>query len=349
MKPYKTACLIIGRNFGDAVILSRHIEYLSGSGFADRIIIWTRPRLAFLFDSIPHCQTIVSEFPLGTSKNFGVKKWLPFLEAMLRIRKLSPDVSIDFVGDFRERLLARFVGSINHKYLAWDVEHPMRRSVRNPFGIGSPLIVVPQTTPSVYAAQEQFVESLTGRASLIPPRRENSKITRTSGPSMRVGIHPFASQPSRMWPGSNWYELVAQLIAMGCSVTAFAAPDERPALLKMLGAQRDAVRIVTAPMPEFAKEVTDLDLLIGHDSFSVHVASRFQVAVIMIAGSGDYRIWTPPGAVALAHSGGCSIWPCHNKPNCVGTTREFACIQSVSVAEVKDAVENLRVRMKSAL
>ena len=96
---YETACLIIGRNLGDAVIQSQFFNELIRRKFAKRYIVWTRPQVAFLFESIPECTVITSPFPVGTSKQFDRKGLQQFITAVGVLRNQRPMVTLDLIEE----------------------------------------------------------------------------------------------------------------------------------------------------------------------------------------------------------------------------------------------------------
>src|ERR1700733_8453730 len=69
----RLACLIVAHNLGDAVIQSRFLALLAAAGYARNYLVWTRPQVAFLFEDVPDCRIVCSQFPIGTDKQFGVR------------------------------------------------------------------------------------------------------------------------------------------------------------------------------------------------------------------------------------------------------------------------------------
>src|SRR3569833_422985 len=66
------ACLICARNLGDAAIQSGFLRQLAARGYAQRYLVWTRPQIAFLFEQIPACEVVGSQFPVGFFLLFGL-------------------------------------------------------------------------------------------------------------------------------------------------------------------------------------------------------------------------------------------------------------------------------------
>ena len=344
MSRERLACLIAGRNLGDIVILSGTLRDLVAAGYAERYLVWTRPQMAGVFRGIRGCEVICSAFPVGTRKEFGASALLKWASVIARIRAMRPSVSIDFVGDFRERLFGRLTGSERHLHIGWDRHHPHNHLIRNPFGPGHPLVTVPADVPNVYDAHRLMVRSLTGKdpASARDPGRPGSG-SASSGAPYRVGLHPFASQACKRWPGERWAGLASALLDSGCAVVAFSAPGEREALEAMFAGLEGRVAMASGSMDQFADAVASLDLMIGLDSFSVHLAHRLGVPSITINAGTPAELWAVPSGRTLAASGGCAHYPCYNVAPCRGTAYENACVNAVGEAEVLAAVEHFRL------
>ena len=336
-RPERLACLIVAHNLGDAVIQSRFFERLVDSGYAERYLVWTRPQAAFLFKSIANCDIICSQFPVGTNKQFGVREMLRFLACAWRVRRLRPTVTIDLIGDARDRWFARLAGSRRHIFPGWAPGHPFRRLIRNPLGSGKPAIVIPASTANVYEAQQLLLASL-----VVGTRSANGRIAEASpkprAPVRRVGIHPFASQACKFWPADNWRRLMRLLLQDELiQVTAFGAPGERRELENLMAEFGSRVTIITSSLNEFALHVAKLDVMVGLDSFSVHMAERQGVRSVLINAGNPSTLWAAPGGRTLATSGGCGHYPCFNVPKCEGTPKEYACVRAVTVEAVADA------------
>lgn len=335
----RLACLIVARNLGDAVIQSHFLRALAARGYASQYLVWTRPQVAFLFRDIEHCEVVGSQFPVGTNKQFGGLEVGRFLRAAWRIRHRRPSVTLDLIGDLRERCFARLVGSPRHLHIGWAAGHPFARIIRNPLGPGRPAVTVPVNRANVYEAHELMLDALMP----CPPAGGSNPGTPVSVKSrLRVGLHPFASQQCKLWPPESWRQLVRELLDRGAEVVVFSAPVERQSMLELLGDLRERVTLVAESLESFARRTATLDVLIGLDSFSVHMARRQGVRSITINAGNPPELWAVPAPLGrtLAGSGGCPHYPCFNVPKCVGTTNEYACVKSISVDQVLQAIDS---------
>lgn len=333
---HELACLIVGRNLGDAVIQSLFMRGLIERGFARRYIVWTRPQVAFLYEGLPDCELVTSQFPVGTSKQFDRQGALGFLAAVRQLRRLRPTVSLDLVGDVRERLFARLIGSRRHLHIGWASGHPFAQIIRNPLGTGGPAHVVPADRANVYLAHADFLDALTGGA--CQAGGSSPSRLRPKGERLHIGLHPFASQDCKLWPDAHWQSLAAQLQQTGATLTAYGAPSERPRLEALFGALPEPVRLVTQSIKSFADDVAGLDLMIGLDSFSVHMAERQGLPSVMLNACNHRSLWQPPHGTVLSESGGCKDYPCMNVPTCEQGEARHVCIQSISVDAVLRAL-----------
>lgn len=336
----RLACLIVARNLGDAVIQSGVLKKIIQRDYAERYIVWCRPQVAFLFKDLEQTETVCSQFPVGTSKQFGWDALILFINAVKKIRSLNPSVSLDLIGDFRERAFARLLGTDCHRHIGWQSGHPFLSLIRNPLGQGSPFYIAPAAVCNIYSAYDRFVDTLAGEEiGFIKPATPCGS-SRMEG-KKRVGLHPFASLDCKLWPKERWLDLAENLIENSYEVTAFGSPSERAELVSIFDRVKDKIEFVTVDLQQFGKVVSCLDLLIGLDSFSVHMAERMGVKSVMINAGNDPVIWAPPGAVVLGSSGGCRNYPCFNKPRCRRGQNRFACINSISVEMVAGVAKEM--------
>ncbi len=337
MIPPRVLCFITPRNLGDITLGSTFFRELAACEYADEYIVWTRPGTAFLFDDIPGCRVVMSNFPIGTSKNFGAAAALQLIRSVREIRRLRPTLTMDLTGDFRERFLGRLIGPQPHLHPGWAENHSFKRMNRNPFGEGTPTVVVPANVTNVYDSHRLLLEHLVGARRPCRTGKTTAPDAQPS-PTFAIGLHPFASQACRLWPEESWTQLAAQLLDSGAIVSAFGAPSERSKLEALFGNLGGRVRLVTESLPDFAAALSRLDLLVGLDSFSIHMAENVGTATVFINGANNPALFSPPHAEVVASSGGCTAWPCYNKPTCVGGASEYACIRSIDVDRVRDAI-----------
>jgi heptosyltransferase III len=336
----RLACLISARNLGDAAAHSSVLAELVSRRFADAYLVWTKPALAFLFEGIGGCEVLTSPLPVGSGNAFRASDVRPLLRMARQVRQRQPDVTLDLVGDVRERWLARLAGSRRHVHIGWAAGHPFNRIIRNPFGRGNPAVSVPLDVPGAYGGYAAFVEAIcpTPESRVGAVARPHPAMARR----LRIGLHPFASQDCKLWPDRSWRELAAMLGERGHELIGFCAPGEAARLAVIFGNVGPPIRTVAGSLREFASEASRLDLMIGLDSFSVHLAQRQGVASIMLNAGNPPSLWAPPRGTVLGCGGGCSRHPCFNVPHCEPKA-QYICIRSVRVADVVAEVEGFSV------
>jgi heptosyltransferase-3 len=333
----KLVCLISAKNLGDAVGHASVLLELSRRGFAERFMVWTKPESAFLFERVPDCKIVTCPFPMGTGRNFRWIDTFAVWSAARRIRHERPDATLDLVGDVRERWLARLAGSRRHLHIGWGRGHPFENLIRNPFGRGAPVVSIPSTMPNVYDAYEAFVNAI------CPDDNRGLGATPSVprlGP-MQIGLHPFASQECKLWPTKAWQELAKRLMSDGHQLTAFCAPRELEELRSVFEPVGGNIELSASSLRNFDHAVSRLDLMIGLDSFSVHMAERSRVRTIMLNSGNPPTLWKPPNGHVLGHGGGCIHHPCYNVPKC-SSSAQYVCVRSVQVNDVLVAVERSR-------
>jgi heptosyltransferase III len=345
-KKERLACIVCGRNLGDIVIASTFVTSLISRGYAEKYIVWTRPQMRFLFEQLADCEVVSSPFPVGTTKHFDFRGALAFISAARQIRRRKVSVSIDLTGDVRERWFARLAGSTRHLHIGWAKGHPFHGLIRNPFGDGQPVVIVPADVPNIYTGHQLLLDRLAPRerpsAGMFAGYR-----SRSAGGPFRIGLHPFASQPSKLWPEEHWRTLVSHLLDQGFQIVSFGSPAELPRLRTLFAGLSDRMRIHAASLEEFGTALTEVDLLIGLDSFGVHMANRQRVPSIMLNAGNPAELWAVPGGQTLSKSGGCVYFPCFNRAPCLGTTTGSVCVRSIGVSDVIAAVEVARVEWRN--
>lgn len=335
-----TLCFLSARNLGDAVIHADFLKVLAASAYAARYVVWTFPAAAFLFADIPSCHVVVSNFPIGaTLKPFLRGRVWSFLRAIAAIRRMQPTETLELVSDVRERTICQLLGARRNLSAAWSPGHLFRRHNRMGAFKPSKLVTIPASTTNLYASFDLVLDALLGSAHR--PLNQGTDIQTVlarsrAGHPLRIGIHPFASSACKLWPDAHWHELLQGLRRdhPDARLILFGAPADREQLERMRSAAGVVDEIFTASLPEFKRRMEGIDLLVGLDSFSVHLARSQGAATIVLVGPNDPRLFTPPGGVAITHPGRCPHQPCGGKPRCEGTPYQYACMHDISPEQV---------------
>jgi heptosyltransferase-3 len=335
----KSLCFISSRNLGDAVIHAGFLRKLQVLPCKYNLIIWTFPQARILFDGIPNSEVICSDFPTGlTIKSFFRGGWRSFFLAALKIRSMKVDQSLDLVGDLREYLALRIVGAKELFSPGWMMGHPMRNQNRiGPFRVKR-FINIPVSVPNIYDAHKLMLRAFNSNLKFLP---EIFKFPSFSeGTALLIGLHPYASASFKLWTNDNWKELILLLIKHfpGSHFVLFGAQSERAMLGELSEAIPSAHSVSTGTLGEFCENLKNIDLLIGLDSFSVHMAHSMSIPSVVLVGSNNPNMFKPPSGIVVAHSSRCPFQPCGGKPRCINMPYRYSCMTDISPQEVLSAI-----------
>jgi heptosyltransferase-3 len=345
--PVERLCLLSARNLGDAVIHASFLKALVAQGYANHYLVWTFDQAAFLFEGIDHCTVVTSQFPMGaTGRTFFRNGVDGFRRALAAVRSARPTHTLELVSDVRERAVVRMTGARSHLSIRWSSGHPFRKhNWMSPFAHGATVRVAAGTV-SIYDAFNQLFQALCPgcppvfAASLHRPvsRAVSWPVSRPVA-SRSIALHPFASLACKLWPDSHWRELMARMKAADPKVRflLIGAPSDRAKCEALAEGQRASCEIVCGPLPELKARLAEVDLLVGLDSFSVHLGYSVGTPCVMLVGPNDPRIFSPPAARVVTHPGRCAYQPCGGKPKCLATDFQYACMADISAQEVVDA------------
>ena len=164
----------------------------------------------------------------------------------------------------------------------------------------------------------------------------------------------MASQPWRCWELVKWVSVAHALIERGIHVHVFGSPTEGEQLRKHFGRlDPSKVSILTGSLAEYFAAVSHMRVFLCPDSFASHVAYALDVPTVLLNGANDAEAWAPPGTMVLAAGPGLTCYPCYNRPTCIGSAHEFACVRRIATESVLDTVwevlRNLAVTQPTAV
>jgi heptosyltransferase-3 len=137
----------------------------------------------------------------------------------------------------------------------------------------------------------------------------------------------------------KWQHLARLLLNSDLDVHVFGAPSEADELNRYFGSlDQSRIRIVTGGLSEYFAAVSQVQVLLCHDSFASHVAFALGVPTILLNGANDATAWPPPGTMVLAAGPDLPCYPCYNRPTCFGSDHEYACVRHISLDSVIEAV-----------
>jgi ADP-heptose:LPS heptosyltransferase len=152
-------------------------------------------------------------------------------------------------------------------------------------------------------------------------------------PGPLVVVQPLSSKwsPNKNWPAERWHELVAQLLAAGCSVVEVGAEPLEPPLP---AAGRFISLVGKTSLADYAWTVSQAAAFIGPVSSGMHLASGYGVPAFIIIGGYE----APTG---FAYEGVTTFYtavpcaPCWIPDQCPHQRR---CLTEIAPATVRDAV-----------
>ena len=335
----RTVCFLSARNLGDAVIHADFVRSLVRYGYADKLIVWTFKAAAFAFADIPNCDLVFSDFPMGATRNaFFKNAGISFLSAVRHIRSRHPDETIELVSDVRERFAAKLLGAPVNYSLDWAENHPFRRHSRTSKRPNGSWTTIPASIDNIYAAFTAGLQHLVRQPDAgFSPNIKWQTLAAIAASQGTIGIHPSASMPHKLWPDAYWADLISSIHADYPAIrfVLFGAPADRTGLEHITTRVRDLpVEIVTGSLREFKTRVADVAVLVGLDSFSVHLAQSLGLPSVVLVGSNNPTLFSPPGSRIAITPGSCLHQPCNGKPRCVSTEFEYACMKSIAPAQV---------------
>jgi len=332
----KRLLLLQCRGYGDAVITTSLINSLGSSFPSLQIDVLTRAPFVSLFRKNPHVDAIYTAvFP--TTRDF---RWLGAAGLALRIARLRGqkyDICLNTAGDFRENLMGWMVGPVQNRAIRWAEGHPYRNLIRP----GLHHLVdhedeIDHSILNVYDAHAQVAANM-GCTSIRGPHLYLDgglleKVRVTFKGRRVVAIHPLAGHRSKLWEIEKWRLFVSEISKLGYDVWIFCSQTDATQVEKSFAGivNGDSVLIRADSLEDFLVHLSVAKLLVGLDSFAVHVAHALGVPSIMLSGASDPRIWAPPSTTVVSGDHECQFYPCYNRPRCLGTPGEYICMKSIS-------------------
>lgn len=334
-----TVCVISARRYGDAIMNARMMREASKVRPDISWIVWTKPEFSPLFRLMGFERIITSEFPIAGGARKVINEYgSSLMKAVIELRRLHIDASIDFIGDLREACLGALISGKTHFSPTWGKDHWMRPLI---FAQAMPLvkyIPIESRDAQVYGFISSIFAPLLGAPLLI--EGENTKSS-SLNINLNIAFHPYSSQVFKEWPIENWKILSQELYQNGVIITLICSQAESQNAHQDFGQSIPAIKIaICDSIEKLITTLNQFDILIGVDSFLVHLASAMGKKSIILNAGNLPEWWKPPNAQAIGQSGGCSYYPCGNEPKCINTSFESACIKSIKPKQVMLALQS---------
>ena len=302
-------------------------------------VIWTKPEFVPLFQLMGFNNLVTAEFPIaGGFPKFIKGGWLDLIQSIFSIRRLKIDASMDFIGDTRESFLGKLTGSKYHYSPIWPSSHWMRNLIWRPRIPGVKYLPIKPNNDQVYAFVPALLSELMG-AELTKQNKINTEQL-VFDFSPKIAFHPFSSQAFKQWPTQSWLKLAKLLTPYALSTEILCSPSEEKAAQEQFSSSNLNLNISSCDsIKNLIAKIQNVDLLIGVDSFLVHLASALGKKTIVLNAGNLPQWWAPPNSFALGQSGGCAHYPCSNEAQCIGQNYESTCIKSITPGQVMDAIQ----------
>src|SRR5258708_23287244 len=265
------------------------------------------------------------------------------LGLIVKLRKHKYDYCVNLIGDVRECFVGRLLKSTWNIAPIWGSGHLFKHKMTDRFArlFVNCGIVIPTEIASYYDSLTYFAGKL--GLSGLNWQHARKRVERNDSRGC-IALHPGASHPSRHWPVAKWKQLMSKLYARGDDLVLFGAPQECSNLKVDFADEIREMRIalVAGDIAKFRDNLSQVDLLIGMDSFSVHLAHALSLKTVVLNGSSDPRILAPPGSLAISAGHLSQDYPCNYKYSCRNQTHEYICCRGIELDAVRDAVEQLK-------
>lgn len=221
------------------------------------------------------------------------------LAVTLALRKLRPALAVDFFGNSRSAVVARFSGA--RTVWGYDMRGRSRLYHRT-----VPRVAHPGPDEREYAAASLVRLARAAGGAEVPafPRLVLTDAARRAGeaalgragvtdPARTVAIVAAGSWPTKTWPLANSAQLARRLMDAGYPVVAIGGPGEEHVLAR-LAALAPGTPTLTAPdVSALAGAIAPLRALVGTDSGPRHLAIAFEVPTYTWFGPAHPDAWTP--------------------------------------------------------
>lgn len=284
---------------------------------------------------------------LGVDRAWGYARhgadggWMGLMAVARRIRKEGYDLVVDLQGKLRTRLLAALLRV--PMVLTWRRRRGFRLLAAL-FGVDRPDHSIHQTESYRRALMPLELSSV------LTPMRLRDAPCRPNVPTegLRVGLCVGGAHATKRWPVDRFVTVVRQL-AVAVPYVEFLAVGGREdrqridALHSGVPEVRWCASTVDFGLPEMARAVARLDLLISNDTGPAHLASGYGVPVVVIFGPTSWVRWAQQTKASriIRHAVECA--PCSNfgGARCPRSDGAWTCMRDLAPAQVTAAARVL--------
>ncbi|MCA9553357.1 MAG: glycosyltransferase family 9 protein [Myxococcales bacterium] len=311
---------------GDVVLTQPAVRALRAAHPGIRVDLVTDPRYAEL-----------------ATVHLGYDRAVPFerhnedaAAVVARLPETSYDAVVDLQGKLRTRALARRVPAQRRLRLQ---KRSFGRALLSVVGYDPPLVdrraaqlYLDVLAPLGVPGDAPLALRLEG----APP----------PGPGLRIGLSPCATHATKRWSPERFGALADALVEAHpeAELVLIGGPGDREVLAAVRAAARAPLSpedVTGLPVPELARVVGGLHLMISVDTGPAHLAAGFGVPTAVIFGPTAPERWGPVGPPHQVVRRKLDCMPCSNTGGdaCPRTDRNHACLRELEVGQVLAAAE----------
>ncbi len=165
-----------------------------------------------------------------------------------------------------------------------------------------------------------------------------------------IGIHPFASCPSKRWPVERFLRLSKELLYLGYGLVFIGGQESIDIVRQIIEELPQDLRLYVKnragiPLDESVYSIASCDVLISNDSGPVHIASALGIPSVVIFGRNDPALsparWRPLHYESVyIHKPSCDICLAHK------CRKDFQCLRNIEVEDVMEVLNSVLVNVK---
>ena len=324
------------RSLGDTLLMTPALEAASTGGANQVAAVVEAP-----FDQVLRGNPAVDRIIVpGRRGDFWSR-----IKCVSEIRSFSPDLVFDLHGGTTSSIMALLSGAQSRVGFAasrnsgkYNVKVPDSRSLWQKEKIHtvehqlSPLLHMGFSINEIPSLRISVDESLRDKM--------RSRLARLGINNDFVLIHPAAAFATKQWSVEGFASVAAELGKSGIACAATAGPGQEKLLEDLASAAGEGLAVFPpGNLAEFTALASLCSLYLGNDTGPTHIAAALKKKIVVIFGSSNHEVWYPWGTDYRLLRSELECVPCPGY-KCLHYP-EPACIQSISVSQVMDAVQEM--------
>ena len=249
------------------------------------------------------------------------------------LKKQKFNYILNCTGDYRENLIGKLIRPKYNISLKISKNHPVKKYIKYKYDfLTNHKIEIPNDIINIYDIYNQISVFFNLKRYKI----DIGKIK--SNKNNIIGIHPLSNENYKMWEWYKWIKLIEKLHEDKYKIYIFCAPHEEYFIQDIFSSVlNEDIKISAQDIHGFINKLSEVKLLVGLDSFAVHISYLLNINSIIINGPVDSEVWKTPLSHVISNSNICKYYPCKKKV-CEGSDIEYQCIKTIEVYKVYDQI-----------